>query len=373
MPSRSAGTEVRLEPTLPGRYYCDPSILEAEWERIFYRSWLYAGREERVSGPGDFFTIAIGHENVLIVRDAEGGLGAFYNVCRHRGSRLCREEAGSLKAIRCPYHAWTYRLDGRLAAAPNLRDGDGFKREEFSLYPVALRTWRGCIFINLDGEGAPLESQLGEMPERVQRYPLEDLKIAVHAVHEVEANWKILVENYQECYHCPGVHPELCDLVPLYRTGVVDDPGNQEVATFRAGAVTFTREGTTKRPLFAGLTDKDKTTYNGELILPNSWINFLPDFVQVRSLWPLSPTRTRLVTDWLFEPVTMAREDFDPSDAVTFTNLISEQDWKVCEGVQAGIGSRAHRHGVFTPLEHGPADIKRFVLERLEPASHRDF
>lgn len=372
MTSRPAESTIRLEPTLPGRYYCDPAVLDAEWERIFYRSWLYAGREEQVPKAGDYLTFPIGRENVLVVRDAEGRLRAFYNVCRHRGARLCGDERGTLKAIRCPYHAWTYRLDGRLAAAPNLRDDAGFCQEDFSLYPVTLRTWRGCLFISLEEEPSPLEKHLGGMPERVRRYPLEDLRIAVHAVHEVEANWKILVENYQECYHCPGVHPELCDLVPLYRTGAVDDADKQEAATFRAGAVTFTHGGTTKRPLFAGLTDKDKSTYNGELLLPNSWMNFLSDFVQIRSLWPIGPTRTRLVTDWLFEPTTMAREDFDPSDAVTFTNLISEQDWKVCEAVQAGIGSRAHHHGVYAPLEAGPADFKRFILDRLGPDARQD-
>jgi len=369
MASKTPLTGTRLEPTLPGRYYTDPGILEIEWERIFGRAWLYAGREERLPNPGDYFTLPVGRDSVLVVRDRDGRVGAFHNVCRHRGARLCAEETGSLKAIRCPYHAWTYGLDGRLAGAPNLRDGEGFRREEFSLHPVALESWRGCLFVNLDPHPEPLAKSLGGMPERVRRYPLETLKVAHHAEHEVEANWKILVENFQECYHCPGVHPELCDLVPLYRTGVVDNadhPENREIATFRKGAVTFTHSGTTKRPLFAGLIGKDKTTYNGELILPSAWMNFLPDFVQTRSLWPLSPTRTRLIADWLFEPATMALPDFDPSDALTFTNLIAAQDWKVCEAVQKGVASRAYRNGVFTPLEDGPADFDRWVLKRLE-------
>lgn len=366
MASRAQMNGTRLEPTLAGAYYCDPAILEAEWERIFYRSWLYAGREERVPNPGDYFTLPVGRENVLVVRDKEARLGAFYNVCRHRGTRLCQEEAGSLKAIRCPYHAWTYGLDGRLAAAPNLGDGGGFRAQEFSLYPVALEAWRGCIFINLDKHPEPLATALEGAPGRVRRYPLEDLRVAVHMVHEVEANWKILVENYQECYHCPGVHPELCYLVPLYGTGEVDAAGGDVRATFRKGAFTLTKSGGSRRPPFAGLSEQDKAVFNGEAILPNMWINFLPDFIQIRTLWPLGPTRTRILTEWLFEADTMARDDFDPKDAVDFTMLISKQDWAVCEAAQQGIGSRAHRHGVFVPLEGDLVEVDRWILRRLE-------
>ncbi len=357
---------LRLDATLPSAYYCAPAILDREWERIFHRSWLYAGREERVPKPGDFLTLAVGRESVLVVRDRESRLRAFYNVCRHRGARLCAAETGSLKAIRCPYHAWTYGLDGRLAGAPNLRAADGLDPGEFSLHPVALGVWQGCVFVNLDPACPPLAEALGETPDRVRRYPLADLRVAARDVHDVEANWKILIENYQECYHCPGVHPELCDLVPLYGTGKVDHPDNQEVATFREGARTFTLSGTTKRPPFAGLDERDRVTYNGELILPNTWINFLPDFVQIRSLWPLGPTRTRLVAEWLFEPSTMARDDFDPQDALEFTNLIAAQDWRVCEAVQQGVASRAHPRGVLTPLEGAVGEVDRWVLARLE-------
>jgi Rieske 2Fe-2S family protein len=366
MPPRTQQTSARLEPALPARYYRDPAVLEAEWERIFGRSWLYAGREERAARPGDFFTLPVGGESVLVVRDRDGRLRAFHNVCRHRGARLCAAESGSLKAIRCPYHAWTYGLDGRLAAVPNLRDGDGFRREEFALHPVTLETWRGCVFINLDERAGPLERALGAMPDRVRRYPLEDLRIARRETHEVEANWKILVENYQECYHCPGVHPELCDLIPLYGTGVVDDPDVRETAVFREGAATFTLGGTTRRPPFAGLAERERRTYDGELILPAAWMNFLPDFVQTRALWPIGPARTRLVTEWLFEASTMARPDFDPSDALEFTMLVSEQDWKVCEAVQQGVGSRVFRQGLCTPLEGAVAGFDRWILERLE-------
>ncbi len=363
----SATGSIELVATLPGAYYCDPGVLEKEWEKIFYRSWLYVGREDRLPSPGDYLTFQVGRENILVARGKDDHLRAFYNVCRHRGTRLCADEAGAGRAtFQCSYHAWTYGLDGSLLGAPNLKETEGFSKAEFSLYPVALETWRGCIFVNLDGDKTPLAAQLGGIPERTRSYPLGELKVARRVVDEVEANWKILVENYHECYHCPGVHPELCYLVPLYGTGEVDAAGGDVRATFRKGAFTLTKSGGSRRPPFAGLSEQDKAVFNGEAILPNMWINFLPDFIQIRTLWPLGPTRTRILTEWLFEADTMARDDFDPKDAVDFTMLISKQDWAVCEAAQQGIGSRAHRHGVFVPLEGDLVEVDRWILRRLE-------
>ena len=365
---RTAGA--RLEPTLPARYYCDPAILERELERIFARSWVCAGRADRIAEPGDYFTLGIGAEELLITRAAEGRVRAFHNVCRHRGSRLCEAERGHLQgSIQCPYHAWTYSLDGKLIGTPGMKEGVEICREEFSLHAAALETWGGFLFLRVEPAGPPLSDQLGDLGERFRRYPLGSLKSAVRLVHEVEANWKILVENYQECYHCPGVHPELCDIVPLYRTGEVDGRGG-EIAWFREGASTFTHGGKTRRPFLTGLNEDEKRRFDGDLVLPNMFLNLFPDYVHTRTLWPLGPGRTRIISEWLFEPSTMARPDFDPSDAVEFLNLVGWQDWKICEGVQKGMASRVFKQGVYTPQERYAARIKRWVLEKLggEPA-----
>ncbi len=357
-----------LEPTLAGRYYSDPDILAREWERIFYRSWLCAGREERLADAGTYLTLPVGDESVLVVRDTRGTLRAFYNVCRHRGARLCDGEEGRLKgALRCGYHAWTYALDGRLIGTPHLRQEDGFPKDRYSLYPVALDVWGGFVFVNLEGaRAAPLAAQLGDAAARVRRYPLASLKVGARRLDEVACNWKILVENYMECYHCPGVHPELCDLVPLYRKGEVDTPDGQDVAYFRDGATTFTLGGATRRPLMSGLSEEERRKYNGEMILPSLMLNLFPDYAHARTLWPLGPARTRIVSEWLFEPGTMRRDDFDPADAVGFIDMVSRQDWKVCEAVQKGVGSRAHAHGVYTPQEAHAAGFKRWFLQRFD-------
>jgi len=358
--------ETRLEATLPGASYCEPAVLEREWERVFYRTWLCAGREERVREPGDFLTLTVGRESVLVVRDRDARLRAFYNVCRHRGSRLCSAEEGRLKgSLTCPYHAWTYALDGRLIGTPHLWQSE-LQREEFSLHAVAVDTWGGFLFVNLEGERAgTLADQLGPIPERDRRDPLTEMRVGARAVHEVACNWKILVENYMECYHCPGVHPELCDLVPLYRKGIVDSAGTDVIAYFREGACTFTLNGTTRRPLLSGLSEDEKRMYNGEMIYPTLMLNLFPDYAQYRALSPLAPDRTRIVTEWLFERSTMERPDFDPRDAVEFINLIARQDWDVCERVQQGVASRSHSHGVYVPQETGALDFKAWYLDRV--------
>jgi Rieske 2Fe-2S family protein len=357
----------RLEPTLAGRYYCDPLVLDREWERIFYRSWLCVGREERLARPGDYFLATVGNESVLVVRDRDQRLRAFYNVCRHRGARLCAAEEGHLKgAVQCVYHAWTYALDGRLIGTPNLSETDEISRADFGLHPVAIDSWAGFVFINLAGDRAPsLASELGPIPDRIRRYPLATLRSDRRVVHEVDANWKILMENYQECYHCPGVHPELCDLVPLYRKGVVDAV-DKETAYFREGAVTFTSTGTTRRPLLTGLDEEERRKYYGEAIFPNLMLNLFPDYAQTRIVWPLSPSRSRIITEWLFEPSTMARDDFDSSDAIEFITLVSRQDWDVCEAVQQGMGSRGFQQGIYTSQEVEVLEFTRWFTARFE-------
>ena len=355
-----------LIPTLAGNYYRDPAILEREFERIFFRSWVLAGREEQLVEAGDYFTFELGPESVLVVRGRDGALRAFYNVCRHRGAKLCAARAGRFEgAIRCRYHAWSYALDGALRAVPQPPDPEKFSKESFSLYPVAVETWEGFVFLRLDPDGEALLAQLGALPERARPFPLASLRVGARAERIVEANWKILIENYMECYHCPGVHPELIDLVPLYRTGEVDVAGT-EPPEYREGACTSTLDGTTRRPIFAALRDRPRQQYHAELVLPNLLLYLFPDYVCARSLWPLSPTRTRIVSEWLFEPETQARPDFDASDAVDFMTLLGEQDWQVCEAVQQGVVSRAHRHGVMLPQESEVAGVTRWYLAQFE-------
>ncbi len=363
-----------LERSLPSRAYLSKSIYREETERIFFREWFCAAREEQVPAPGDCLVLDVAGESILLVRTREGDLKAHYNVCRHRGARLCPgPEARLPGAIRCPYHGWTYGLDGRLLGAPHLRDA-GMRKEEFALHPVGVDTWGGFVFLNLTpGEAAArahtLRAQLGLVPERLRRYPLADLRAARRIIYDVRANWKVILENYNECYHCAGVHPELCEVVPAFRQGGGAHLDWEHGVPHRDGAYTFTRDGTSRRAPFAGLSEDERTRHKGELIYPNFMLSLCAEHVAAFLLWPQGPERTRVTCDFLFDPAEIARPGFDPSDAVEFWDLVNRQDWGICAEVQRGLGSRVHRFGYYAPMEDLSLDIRRYVTERLGPGA----
>ena len=273
--------------------------------------------------------------------------------------------------IRCPYHSWCYELDGRVRNAPFLGESDAFEPAAFGLYPVAVDTWAGWLFVNLSPErvaaGYTLAAQLGEIPARIARYPLADLRTARRIVYDVRANWKVIVENYNECYHCSGVHPELCRIVPAFREkggGNLDwDAGVPQAE----GTFTFTMTGRSDREPFPGLDADEQVRHKGELSYPNLMISLSADHVASFMLVPKAPDRTLVVVDWLFHPDEIAKPTFDPSDAVEFWDLVNRQDWAVCEGVQSGMTSRRFRFGWYAPMEDLSLDIRRYVGERLGP------
>jgi Rieske 2Fe-2S family protein len=368
-----------LERTLPRDAYFADAIWQREKERIFGREWACAGRAEELPAPGDYRVLDLAGESLLVVRTNSGALRAFYNVCRHRGCRLVLDPPAPPHAapaghfaggIRCPYHAWTYTLDGELRTAPFLEEEDGFRREDFPLWPVGVETWGGFFFVNLSpleaaAEGRTLLQQLGAVPERLSRYPLAELRTAQRISYDVGANWKVLLENYNECYHCAGVHPELCKVVPAFKQKGGSQLDWDRGIPHREGAWTFTRSGTTSRAPFAGLNDDERTRHKGELIYPNFLLSLSAEHVAAFTLWPHGAEHTTIICDFLFHPDEMATPGFDPSDAVEFWDLVNRQDWRICEGVQAGMRARVFEHGYYAPMESASLDIRRYVRERL--------
>lgn len=364
-----------MEQTLHRDFYFSPEIFAQERERIFCREWVCAGREEELLHPGDYLVLEVGGESVLVVRTLEGALAAHYNVCRHRGSRLVAVPTGSLgRSIRCPYHAWTYNLDGSLRTAPYLDEEAGFTKSDLGLHPVGVQSWGGFFFLNLTPAEASsrrydLPTQLGPIPERLQRYPLAQLRSARRLVYEVQANWKVLLENYNECYHCGPVHPELCRLVPAFKQRGGSELDWERGIPHREGAWTFTTTGTTNRRPFPGLNDDELIRHKGELIYPNLMISLSADHVTAYTLWPLDPGRTTVVCDFLFHPGEIEGPEFNPADAVDFWDLVNRQDWGICENVQRGMQSRVFQHGYYAPMENASLDIRRYVKEKLDPLS----
>ena len=371
-----------LEKSLPSEYYLSPQIFEKERDRIFSREWFCAGRVEDLPEAGGVRVLEVLGESLLIARTKEGRLAAHYNVCRHRGARLCASEgppgetclpktggAGAPGAtIRCPYHSWTYGLDGKLIGAPFLNQEPALRAEDLSLHPCAIAEWGGFFFLNLWPNGPrarSLEDALGAIPERVRRYPLATLRTAKRIVYEVRANWKVIAENYNECYHCAGVHPELCEVVPAFREKGGAGLDWEHGVPHRDGAFTFTRSGVSDRALFPELSEEEKTRHKGELVYPNLFLSLSPEHVAAFRLLPEDPGRTRIFCDFLFDPAEMEKPGFDASDAVEFWDLINRQDWAICEEVQRGLSSRVHQFGYYAPMEDASLDIRRYVLERL--------
>lgn len=381
MAGRNLQSEKRagLEPSLPSAWYRSAEVFALEKERIFCREWVCVAREEELQAPGDHRVLDVLGESLIVVRNREGKLRAFYNTCRHRGSRLCREQGESAGAgarllpggiaggrIVCPYHQWSYDLDGRLVGAPYLSADSSFDKTLFSLYPVGVSCWGGFVFVHLTPtEAVGLEEQLGPMPARVARYPLSELRVGHTIRYEVAANWKIVCENYNECYHCAGVHPELCAVVPAFRDRGGADLDWERGIPHRAGAYTFTASGTTKRRAFPSLNDDERVRHKGELIYPNLFVSLACDHVAVFLLQPQSSAHTRVICQFLFEPYELAKSDFDASDTTAFWDLVNRQDWAICEAVQQGISARVHERGWYAPMEDMSLDIRRYILERI--------
>ena len=367
-----------MQRTLEREAYLSNDHFERERERILYREWVCLAREEELPEPRHHLVVEVAGESVILVRDRGRALRGFYNVCRHRGARL----AGSLSearaqpgrfgnAIRCPYHSWTYGLSGDLRHAPFLTEEDGLRKEDLGLHPVDVAAWGGFVFANLTpSEPHPgLRVALGGVPERLSRYPLEELRRARRIEYDVAANWKVILENYNECYHCGPVHPELCDVIPAFKreggAGLDWDRG----VPHRDGAWTFTRTGTTERAPFPGLSEEERTRHKGELVYPNLMLSLAADHVAAFTLWPRSPRRTVIACDFLFHPDEADRPGFDPSDAVEFWDLVNLQDWEICERVQAGMASRVWGHGYYAPMEDASLDIRRYVGEWMGEAT----
>ena len=361
-----------MERSLQRDFYISDDIFRREQERIFYREWFCGGRESDIQNEGDYLVVDVAGESVLVVRSRDGHLVAHYNVCRHRGSRLVPEDAqGSFRGtIRCPYHSWTYSLEGQLRTAPFLEDRDGLDKAALALFPVGVDSWGGFFFLNLTPRDAAapdyrLASQLDAVPERLCRYPLHQLRSGKRLVYQVAANWKVMLENYNECYHCGPVHPELCRLVPAFKQRGGSELDWERGIPHREGAWTFTETGTTTRRPFPGLNPDEQVRHKGELIYPNLMISLSADHVTAYTVWPRDAQHTTIICDFLFHPSELERPDFDPADAVTFWDRVNRQDWSICENVQRGMRSRLFQQGYYAPMENASLDIRRYVEDKL--------
>jgi glycine betaine catabolism A len=360
-----------LQAALPREMYVDPEAWATERERVLLREWTCVGRRTDL-GLGEPSRVAVVDllgESVLVTSDADGVLHGAYNVCRHRGAQLFAAEPRAdnrscgASALRCPYHSWTYALDGSLLRAPH---AEGVTPANFALHPVGVTEWAGFVFVHPSPAAAGDLAVAVERPSRtLANYDLGSLVTGQVLSYDVAANWKVVAENYNECYHCGPVHPELCRLVPAFAGGGGGLDWDNGVP-HRDGAWTFTMTGTSARAPFPGLDETERTHHKGELVYPNLMVSCSAEHVAAFVLRPQAVDRTRIDCVLLFHPDAVADPAFDPSDAAELWDLVNKQDWAICESVQRGMSSRAYTHGWFAPMEDDSADIRRWLLPRLE-------
>ena len=344
----------RPRPTLTGADYSSHAVYDEERERIFHAGWFCIGRADEVASPGEYLVRDVAGESVFAVRNRAGQLRAFYNVCAHRGTKLLDDEPGCGqlgKALKCPYHAWSYDYDGRLLATPNVHEDELFDRADYPLNAVAVDEFAGFLFVNLSESPRPLRDHLLDSNETItdfDRYRMSELRLGRRITYDVAANWKIVVENYNECLHCPTIHPELVSVIPLYRQGDVWDGETRDGGNLMfEGATSFTATGTSDLPKFPDLLPEDYGMYYGAFQFPNLMVNLHPDSVMAYLVYPNGPARTTVISEFYFRPEALALPGFDPSPTVELWDIVSRQDWVVCERAQLGVSSRGFRGGVY--------------------------
>ena len=391
--------------SLPQKYFVSPEIFAEELEKIFRGQWVLVGHQSQFGEAGDYFIAEVAGESLILASDQRLTICGFYNVCRHRGSRLLEDQKGNAAAIQCPYHAWTYGLDGRLLGAPHMNDMPGFRKADYSLHPVNLALWEGFIFVNLADASTRLRPATARRAERddcisvekwfaplagkFSRWNLSALRSAKRIEYDVRANWKLIFENYSECYHCLGVHPELSKISPYdsAENDLTEGPflgGFMRIAKGKSLTISgnacalgiadspYADDRVTAHD--RGQQSKNDRDYEQEhehegknrvfyySIFPNMLLSLHPDYVMVHQLWPQSPERTLILCDWFFHTEAFKRGDFDPDDAIEFWDMVNKQDWHVCELSQKGISSRAYEPGPYSARESIPAAWDEYYL-----------
>jgi phenylpropionate dioxygenase-like ring-hydroxylating dioxygenase large terminal subunit len=355
-----------MHTTLPRRFYADADFYRAELERFFFNRWICAGRADQIPNAGDYFTRTLADESVIVMRDASGAIRALFNVCRHRGTRLSDSPDGHfVDRIQCPYHAWTYDLEGRLVAAPYMPPG--FCKESYPLHRAGCEVWDGHIFVFLrplpgppglpgppSPPGAPgLRDQLGDLPTRFAAWRMGELRLGRRIVYDVNANWKLIVLNYNECLHCPNLHPALHKL--HHYLGAENAPPTAcycgGAMGFRDGVETMSVDGRRRRDFLPGLSAAQRGQVEYYAIYPNLLLSLHPDYVMTHTLWPRAHDRSEIICEWHFHPDELAKPDVHIDDAVEFWDRTNREDWWICEQSQAGINSRVYQPGPYSERE----------------------
>lgn len=382
--------------TLAQPFYNSQEVFDRDMERVFMRHWLYVGHVSRVRNPGDYFLFNIGKESIIVIRAKDGKVHALFNVCRHRGSRVCLESSGTAQALVCPYHAWTYAPDGRLLAARSMPED--FNTAEFGLHKCHVRVLEGLIYIHMGKEPSDFEPICRDVETFLKPHELDQAKIAKSLVWRVKANWKLVVENFGECYHCGPAHPEYCSVMAH---AVPDGSGAQKhkdeftamTAEWEArvkpmgsvtgridpvdgglhsctripigkGALTQSRDGKPVAPLMGRFKEYDGG-YTAGRIYPINYFIALNDHAVIPRFTPIGPLETEVEMLWLVRGDAVEGKDYDVDKLTWIWVVTTDQDKKIVDDNQAGVNSMAYRPGMYSNAEQGLTKFTMWYLEQL--------
>jgi len=357
--------------TLASRFYTDPAVLEIERARIFRRSWQPVGtlsqacgevngRKYTIADPESFFTVDVGDEPVVVVRDKQGTLRAFSNVCRHRAGPIA-SGSGCKNVLRCGYHGWTYTLDGRLIGTPDVEGVEFFDRSTIGMVPLRLETWQQFIFVNFDQNAEPLSTYLGDIPEQARGFQFAGLQFAERRDYVIDCNWKVYVDNYLEGYHIPIAHPGLMREIDYsqYRTDTFRYH-SQQFAPIRAVKAEEAGER-----FYAPGTGRQQALYFW--IFPNLMLNIYPDNISTNLIVPVSQDKTLTIFEWFFHDVGSVKVQERMKKAVAFSDEVQQEDIGLCESVQRGLRSSTYDRGRYSvKRENGVHHFHMLLGEFLE-------
>jgi Rieske 2Fe-2S family protein len=377
--------------SLERAFYTDEAVFREELQRLWRRFWLFAGHSVEIRNPGDWMTWELGGDPLVITRDEAGQVHAFYNVCRHRGSLVCTQERGSSRRLFCPYHAWSYGLDGALLNAPGMPED--FDRSGHGLVRVHAGEFDGLIFVSLAESPPPFEALRDHLSPVLRSQGMATARIAAIKDYELDLNWKVVIENNRECYHCPSNHhgyvavqydtdadkpgmaAEIAErlaecTVRWERLGIdvsrVNTSSRSTAEWFRANRTPVRRGMVTESPdgqlvcrkLMGGFTDPDLGTARSNTNL-NFWCHANSDYAHTVRITPVSPSRTVVRGYWLVDESAEEGEDYDPRAVVAFHDGVMEEDWAICRRVWKGVTSSAYRPGPYVPVQE--ANVQRWI------------
>jgi len=344
--------------------------LDFERREIFDRAWLFAGHASEVTAPGSWTVAPLSPAGVVLVRGADLELRAFFNVCRHRAAPVVSGTCGRDRELVCRYHGWRYRLDGVLADARGGGELTGFDRDAHGLVPLRVAEHRGLVFVSSDANAPALDQYLAEVPEHLAGIHLHTLRLGRRVEHRAAANWKLLVENFQESHHFPGVHPALERLTPATRSSsfVTDGPWLGGTMELRDGAETVSLDGERHgRPLLGGTREADRRRIRDYFLWPNLLLSVQPDYLLTYRILPLSTDESRITADIYFHTAAFS-DDFAPRDVYEFWDKTNAEDRDICEKQQLGIASPAFERARYVKSEDGVHAFDRLLVRTYRAA-----